>query len=229
MGCYYPPKADVDLLAVVREPLTGAQRRALLSALLDLHDRRGGGAGVEMSVVTATAAAAAAHPMPYELHFSPVLADAIRAGTHEHRADAVDQDLATHIMVARARGMTLWGAPAAQVFAPMTWAHYRDAAEADIDWALAPERLRDNPVYLVLNACRLLQIEALGEGTIMSKEEGALWGLEALPAHRPLIAAALAHYRSNEPEGSARLDGAEVARFASFVREVRGRSGERPR
>jgi streptomycin 3"-adenylyltransferase len=197
--------------------------------LLDLHDRRGSGAGVEMSVVTAAAAAAAAHPMPYELHFSLALADAVRVGTHEHRADAVDPDLAAHITVARARGISLWGPPAAEVFAPMAWMYYRDAVETDIDWALAPGRVSGNPVYLVLNACRLLQMDALGEGTITSKEEGALWAMEALPAYRPLLAAALAHYRSNEPEGSARLDAGEVARFASFVSEVRGRSGERPR
>jgi hypothetical protein len=81
------------------------------------------------------------------------------------------------------------------------------------------ERVEKNPAYFVLNACRVLQIEALGEGTVMSKAEGARWGLEHLPQqHRSLIGATLKHYLSDEPEGAAALDTDALDKFAAFVR-----------
>lgn len=222
MGCYYPPKADVDMLAVVNRPLPVEQRRLLHRALLDLHDRRGTGAGLEMSIVTADAAGAAAHPMPYELHFGSEVefTDAIRNGTLDYAAGQTDADLAAHITVARQRGIALFGPSPAAIFAPIPWAHYVDALATDLDWALAPERLGSNPVYFILNACRVLQIDRLGEGTIASKEEGALWGMAAFPQYRVVIEAALAHYRSAEAEGTARFDAA-VTLFVDFVRRQR--------
>jgi hypothetical protein len=223
MGCYRAPKADVDMLAVCRHELTPDKRRRVAEALIAAHDARGSGAGIEISVVTAGAAQAAAHPMPFEVHVCGDCASlaAMRDGSFDYVAEHTDPDLAAHITVARARGVPLLGPGPATVFGPMAWEHYLDALETDLDWAL--ERVEENPVYFVLNACRVLQIDALGEGTVMSKEEGARWGTAHLPAqYRPLIEAALEHYLSSTPEGTAVLDADALGKFAAFVRCRKG-------
>jgi hypothetical protein len=221
MGCYRAPKADVDMLAVCARALTPTERRRVTEALLRTHDARGSGAGLEISVVMAAAARAAAHPMPFEVHVAgdALHISAMRDGSYDYATERTDSDLAAHVTVARARGVTVFGRPAAEVFAPIPWRHYLDALETDLDWALEPGRLAANPVYFVLNACRVLQIDALGEGAVMSKMEGARWGIAQLPAqYAPMIEAAVAHYLSAEPEGAAVLDVEAVARFAEFVR-----------
>jgi predicted nucleotidyltransferase len=219
MGCYYAPKADVDLLAVVARKLKPTERRAVTEALFDAHDRRRSGAGIEISLVTAEAAQSAIHPMPFEVHVASDMhdLDAARDGSFDYATDRTDDDLAAHITVSRARGVPLVGPPPAEVFAPMPWRHYLDSLNTDLNWAL--ERAAGNPVYLILNACRVLQIDALGEGTVMSKKEGGIWGLSALPAqYRPLIEDALRHYASDEEEGTAKVNEAALGRFVEFVK-----------
>jgi hypothetical protein len=219
MGCYRAPKADVDMLAVCRHALAPNRRRRIAETLIAVHDARRSGAGIEISIVTAAAARSGVHPMPYELHVSgdcSGLAE-MRDGSFDYSADGLDPDLAAHITVARARGVALFGPSPAEIFAPMPWGYYLDALETDLKWAL--ERVEENPAYFVLNACRVLQIEALGEGTVMSKPEGARWGLHHLPEqYRPLLGAALAHYLSDQPEGAAVLDTDALERFAASVK-----------
>ncbi len=219
MGCYRAPKSDVDILAVSARGLTPAERQRVADGLIAAHDARGSGAGIEISIVTADAARAAEHPMPFEVHLSGDFDSLVemREGRFDYSANNTDQDLAAHIMVARSRGVALFGPPAADVFTPVPWQHYLDALETDLEWAL--DRLTESPVYFVLNACRVLQIDALGEGTVMSKAEGAAWGRDNLPEqYRPLISAALVHYLSDEPEGAAVLDAEALGKFAVFVR-----------
>jgi streptomycin 3"-adenylyltransferase len=219
MGCYRSPKADVDMLAISARGLTPTERRRLAEKLIVAHDARRSGAGIEISVVTAEAARAGSHPMPFEVH---VCGDcdslpSMREGTFDYGARRTDHDLAAHITVARARGLALFGPPAAEAFAPVPWRHYLEALETDLQWAL--ERLAENPAYFVLNACRVLQIDALGEGTVMSKAEGARWGRENLPPqYHSLIGEALRHYLSDEPEGMHEFDPDTLQRFAAFVR-----------
>ena len=219
MGCYRAPKADVDMLAVTARALTPAERRRVAVGLIAAHDARRSGAGIEISLVTAEAARTAEHPMPFEVHVGGDGGSLVemREGRFDYAATHTDQDLAAHITVARSRGVALFGPPAAEVFAPVPWRHYLDALETDLEWAL--ERIGENPVYFVLNACRVLQIDALGEGTVMSKAEGAAWGRDHLPEqYRPLIGDAHAHYLSDEPEGAAALDAEALEKFAAFVR-----------
>ena len=53
------------------------------------------------------------------------------------------------------------------------------------------------PVYFVLNACRIHAY--LAQKLICSKDEGGVYGLDALPlSFRPLLQQALDIYRGNE-------------------------------
>ncbi len=219
MDCYRPPKSDVHILAVSARELTPGERRGVAEGLIAADDARRSGAGIEISIVTAEAARAAGHPMPFEVHVSGDFGSLVemREGRFDYAAHNTDPDLAAHITVARSRGVALFGPPPTEVFAPMPWRHSLDALETDLEWAL--ERVGENPVYFVLNACRVLQIDALGDGTVMSKAEGARWGIDNLPEqYRALIGAALEHYLSDESEGAAVLDAHALEKFAAFVR-----------
>jgi streptomycin 3"-adenylyltransferase len=57
----------------------------------------------------------------------------------------------------------------------------------------AVEDISENPVYVILNLCRIAAF--LEEGAVLSKKEGGLWGLQHLPqAYREIIRAAMDAY-----------------------------------
>ena len=67
--------------------------------------------------------------------------------------NTLDPDLAGHFTVTRRRGVRLAGAPIASAVPEVPWADYLDSILRDYTWAC--ERADDNPVYLVLNTCRI--------------------------------------------------------------------------
>jgi streptomycin 3"-adenylyltransferase len=188
--------------------------------LLAIHNRRAASGGIEISIVTLAAALSAQCPMSFELHFSGAaeIVDAVRGGTFNYEENHTDPDLAAHITVARARGVAVFGSNPSDVFAPVSWKDYRSAVLGDIYWSLDPQRFGSKPSYFVLNACRVLQLDDLGEGTVASKEEGASWALKALPAHRAVITAALDSYRSPELSDNLWVEREALKEFTDFVR-----------
>ena len=111
MGCFYPPKSDVDLLILVSDPIKREEHRILNEALLSVNDQRPMTGSLELSVVLSSIARHPKHPIPYELHFGDNLAEAVRLGTFDYRRNdmQVDSDLAAHFMVAKKRGIVLFG------------------------------------------------------------------------------------------------------------------------
>jgi streptomycin 3"-adenylyltransferase len=201
MGCFYRAKSDLDLLLVVEEPLNDRQRERASLALAMRSDRRPITGDLELSILTRRQARAHEHPRPYEVHYSAAWTERILLG-RMHYADRhqADPDLAAHITVTRSRGVTLIGEPPQDVFAPVPESDYKAAVLADLAWALKDERLLESPYYGVLNACRVIAMLQSPPGTVLSKEEGALWALEELPGrHRPIVEQALACYRSARP------------------------------
>jgi streptomycin 3"-adenylyltransferase len=92
------------------------------------------------------------------------------------------------------------GPPPTDVFAAVPHSDYLSAITADLQDILARDNILSVPCYGVLNACRVLATLELGPGTVLSKEEGAVWAREMLPAeHRPLVEQALSCYRSARP------------------------------
>jgi streptomycin 3"-adenylyltransferase len=226
-GCYFIPKSDVDILAVTAAPVTEPQAREILQAINHHNDHRPHTGSLELSIVLEERALTPDHPIPYELHFGEEYADSIRDGLYDYAARrGRDPDLAAHFTVARKIGICLHGTAADQILGPVQWSHFLDAIDAgDLGWILAGENIMTSPFYGVLNACRVLMTRTYGEGTVVSKEEGASWAFANLPTeYREIIRRALDVYRASTPvtpenrrTGGVEWDKEKLLAFRDFV------------
>lgn len=223
MGCFNPQRSDVDILVATRGRLPALARPRLARLLLKLS---GGPAPIELSVVNAAGLHPWRHPAPYEFHYSEDWRDRTQAHLlnntwPEAESEPTDPDLAAHVAVTLARGLSLWGPPAAEVFPAVPASDYIASILADFHWGR--DTLGVNPVYFVLNACRVRAF--LAEGTYLSKDEGGEWGLRSLPeAHQPIIRQALRAYRG-ELASDYWNHAALEAFAAAMASEIEGRQG----
>jgi len=196
-GCFSWARSDLDFLVVVTTAPTQEQKCALIRVLLDA-DKKAPQKGFEMSVVTADAVNPFVYPTPYVLHYSGTYRDACRRDLHTYCRDmhGTDPDLAAHITVCHAAGITLCGKPIGKVFGAVPASAYLDSIRSDIE--NASQDIRENPVYVILNLCRVLGY--LREGLVLSKADGGKWGIVHLPkVYTPLISSALAYYTDGVP------------------------------
>lgn len=193
-GCYHPVKSDIDFLVVTKNEPDLSEKIALVETLLRL-DESAPEKGFEMSVVREADCRSFRHPMPFSLHFSNFhkarcAADpaAYCEGMHGE-----DPDLAAHCTVVRAVGIPLCGKPVKEVFGEVPREAYLDSLWGDI--AEAEEDILENPVYVILNLCRVAAY--LQDSVVLSKRDGGLWGLAHLPERRhDLIRQALTAYET---------------------------------
>lgn len=172
-GCFRWEKSDIDFLVVVEERLTQQEKEGLIRTLLEF-DASAPPKGFEMSVMLRSACAPFQDPTPYELHYSNAYRENYQqdlTGTCQ-MMQGDDPDLAAHVTVVNSVGITLCGVPREQVFAPVPRASYLHSIWFDIE--NAPEEICRNPVYYILNLCRVLAFTE--EGLVLSKEEGGEWG-----------------------------------------------------
>ncbi len=216
-GCFNPEWSDIDLLVVTARGMTLEEKRHVVELLLRSsmapHP-------IEISFLVESAIHTFQHPLSYDLHYS----EAWRERYHQqlaneewlHWNDFVrkDYDLAVHITVTLARGIDLYGKPIRATLPVIPSQYYIEAIMRD--FRDAGNNIAGNPIYFVLNACRVYAY--LREGNIFSKDEGGSWGLRALPdTYHGLVTQALEIYRgkrANHPFNSADLD-----RFASYMQE----------
>ena len=211
-GCFRWEISDVDYLAVVEAPLTPGEKQALLTATVRLN-RDAPPKGLEMSVVLRTHCARFVHPTPFELHFSNAHIEAYRQDAEGYCACmcGVDYDLAAHFTVIRKVGRVLCGPSIAQVFGPVADADYFDSIRLDIE--NAAEEVASNPVYVLLNLCRVLAYKE--EKRVLSKREGGLWALKSLRDPVPAcVRWALAQYTGDV---ALPLDEEEAVRFCKAM------------
>ena len=214
MGCFNPVTSDVDLIVVAGRAMSRAQKLHMMERLIGLNGRAPA-KGIEMSVVLRSFCDPFVYPTPFELHFSPMHLPLYRADPDAYlqQMQGVDPDLAAHFTMIRQRGVTLYGAPAPDVFGPVDAACYADSIWLDVQ--NAQEDVCEHPVYTVLNLCRVLAF--LQERLYLSKREGGEWGLRHLHApHDALVAQALRCYCS----GQAMRPAEALAR--SFARQMLG-------
>lgn len=194
MGCFTPGRSDIDLLLVSREPLTRRFKRQLAETLLRNSNRP---SPIEISALTLADLHPWVYPTHYDFHYSETWREQTARGLADKNWPAAasprltDPDLAAHVTVTRSRGVCLVGQPAEDVFPEVPRSDYLDSILKDFEWG--KDRLNENPVYFVLNTCRILAY--LAEGQVLSKLEGGEWGVKYLPeGYRPMAQAAANAY-----------------------------------
>jgi streptomycin 3"-adenylyltransferase len=191
-GCFDPRVSDIDFLVIVKDTPSVSRKMQLLETLLALTPdcpKK----GLEMSVVSARHCRPFVYPTPYAFHFSNAHLDRARRDPLEYCTNfhGIDKDLAAHITVTRAVGQVLCGKPIDDVFGEVPREHYLDSIRYDVENAV--EDIRENPVYVILNLCRVTAY--LREGLVLSKKSGGEWGLAHLPdRYQPILQSALTAY-----------------------------------
>ena len=213
MDCFNPTSSDVDLLIIVGDKLTVKQKKRIISHLLssDLVAKR-----TEMSIVLEKDLKILAYPTPFELHYSHDWYDRYKNRQVDFNTQNYDEDLPAHFVVTRQRGICLLGKPVREIFPEIPRQIYVQSLMADARGIF--ENPLKNPVYTVLNLCRLLAF--LTEGAVFSKKEGGEWALLALPEEfHPLIKRVLALYT-----GKNTLSAMNLTRLSSFIKYSKNRA-----
>lgn len=196
-GCYRDDVSDVDFLVVVRDTPTLSEKIALIETILRLKaicPKK----GAEMSVVLSRACDPFIYPTPYVLHYSNAHLDRIQRDITEYcmNMNGTDKDLAAHFTVTKAVGFVLCGKPIAEVFGAVSAEDYLDSIRFDVENAVLD--ILENPVYVILNLCRVLAF--MRDGVVISKKDGGLWGLSRLSMqYHEAIRAAFASYAEGVP------------------------------
>jgi streptomycin 3"-adenylyltransferase len=212
MGCFNPEKSDIDLIIVVKDSMSNADKRAYMDMVVDLN-ADAPAKGIEMSIVKKDVCSPFVYPTPFELHFSVAHLNWYLTDPDNYilKMNGADKDLAAHFTIILNRGKCLYGAPIKDVFAPVPKADYLDSIYEDI--ADAAEDISGNTMYITLNLARVLVYKK--EGLILSKKEGGEWALGHLPAeYHALIKDALKEY---EEAASISYDLELATRYAEYM------------
>ena len=211
MGCFNEKKSDIDLLVVVNEEISDEIKMRYMDMVVRLN-ADAPQKGIEMSIVRKDACKTFIYPTPFELHFSITHLEWYKADPADYVAKmkGTDKDLAAHFTIIYHRGKCLYGEEIKNVFEKISREDYFDSIMSDIE--NAEEDITQNPVYIVLNLCRVLAYKR--EGLILSKKEGGEWGLKNLPKkYHALILQALSEYTANEVKEWNEKDTKEYAQY----------------
>ncbi|MBM7621554.1 streptomycin 3'-adenylyltransferase [Bacillus tianshenii] len=192
MGCFNPNRSDVDLLVVVNEDIGDDVKRRMIYRLLSIT--QGHKNPLEMSIIQEQYLKDFIYPTPFELHFFHpryLIDDQFICGGEGFR----DPDLAAHIVVTYNRGATFYGKDVKKTFHPIDTSYYIESIVQDV--GDAKTGIVENPVYYVLNLCRVLYF--LKEGVVSSKKEAGEWGVES-SSYSKLISECLASYEGKTDE-----------------------------
>lgn len=209
MGCFNPNRSDVDILVVVKDGIADETKKRMISGLLSIT--QGHQNPLEMSIIREKYLKDFIYPTPFELHFfhpDYLIDDQFICGGEGF----LDPDLAAHIVVTYHRGTTLYGRDVKETFHPIDSSYYIDSIVKDVEHAKT--RIIENPVYYVLNLCRVLYF--LKEGVVSSKREAGEWGVKSL-IHSKLISECLSCYLGEADEPNFKNN--ELLRFADFMLE----------
>lgn len=225
-GSYFPPKSDIDILAVVRRNLPAGFLCDLGTMVAEYASTCPTVGNLECSIITLSTARHIPDPMPYEFHYSVVWHDRLLNKEVDYQGPRFDTDLFAHVLCVKKRGQCLYGQRIDRVFGEVPWSRFMFAILDDLDWVLAGENILEAPYYCILNICRVTQLLVERREYTYSKLEGGLWGLGYFPASlTPLIQKALRIYRSDRPvcqaqrkTGGEEWDGAALLAFRDYAR-----------
>ena len=216
MGCFNPRRSDVDLLAVTKQGMSIEEKRRIVQLLLCIS---GSPSPLEISFLSQAELNPWRYPTPFDLHYSEEwrnqYVEGLQSGEwrnwNERRLE--DEDLAAHITITINRGITLYGPLPKEIFPRIPKEDYIASILSDFQWAC--DRIRENPVYGILNLCRVYLY--LLEGRISSKEEAGSWAILNLPGEfQDILLQALEIYRGDRNEDQ--FDDTLLKRFVSYMR-----------
>lgn len=196
MGCFNPDKSDIDVIIVIENDISDKQKLEFMSRIVELNELAPA-KGIEMSVVKKEYCKPFVYPTPYELHFSDSHLEWFESNPKDYveRMKGTDKDLAAHFTIINKYGKTLYGAEIEVVFGEVPRADYIDSIWYDVENAV--EDVKDNPMYIVLNLCRVAAY--LKESQVLSKKQGGEWGLKKLPCeYESVIREALECYGTDK-------------------------------
>jgi predicted nucleotidyltransferase len=212
MGCFNSQRSDIDFLVAAKKPLTVDCKKRIIQFLLDIRDKAPA-KGIEMSIILEQTLREFIYPTPYELHYSLGWNERFRKDEVDYTEKRFDTDLAAHCVITRERGICLYGKPVGDMFPEIPEEYYRQSLLEDARSIL--EKPRENPVYTVLNLCRILAY--VKDGIITSKAEGGQWGLDNLPGrYSSLISQVMDVYSRNRNEED--LDTAPLDGFIRYMK-----------
>ena len=211
LGCFNPNQSDIDFLTVTGRPPTLAQKKELLLRLASL-EARAPEKGFEMSVVLAEYCRRFVYPTPYEAHYSKMHRESFLADPEKYcqTMRGTDPDLAAHFTVVQTAGITLFGEDARTLFSPVPRKAYLDSIRKDVE--NAEKDIENDPVYFILNLCRVLAY--IRSGLVLSKAGGGHWGMEKLPKKfEPVIREAVKCYESGASFSQKSENARDFARY----------------
>lgn len=215
MGCFNPKESDIDLLVVVKDALSTGEKRQFMDMVVELN-KKAPKKGIEMSIVKESVCNPFVYPTPFELHFSIAHLDWYLSNPQEYveKMNGTDKDLAAHFTIIYYRGIKLYGGEIASVFFKVSRADYLDSIWSDVE--NAEEEINENPMYIILNLCRVLAYAE--EGQILSKQEGGIWGMDHIPVleYKNLVREALEEYQTGE---AMVLEAPVAEAFAAYMLE----------
>lgn len=218
MRCFNPLGSDIDLLVVTHYQMSLEAKCNLIEFIFDASLNP---SPIEISFLRRGDLHPWRYPTPFDLHYSEDWREdflrEIRDGSWKewNAVQRFDKDLAGHINVLNHRGFCLYGSVIEDIFPKIP---KQDFVNSILDDVLHPkfglETILQNPVYVLLNACRTLAF--LKTEAVMSKDEGGMWALTALPEEfRQVIGAALEEYRN--PSNKNSLDKEQLVKLAGYM------------
>ena len=190
--CFRWENSDIDLLVIVNQTVTLQEKKLLIAFLLEI-DGDCPPKGVEMSVVHEKYCNPFRYPTPFELHYSNAHRDACKSDLEKYclSMHGEDKDLAAHFTVTYQAGIALCGKAIPEVFSVVPKEAYLNSIRCDIEGAVT--EIEENPVYIILNLCRVLAY--CRAEVVLSKKQGGEWALLNLPSryHR-IVRSALCAY-----------------------------------
>jgi predicted nucleotidyltransferase len=200
LGDYVPGRSDIDLLAVVAEPLTEPEVATLSAFPVP--------APVDLRVI---ARQAAAEPSRLPLMDAYLALAPDREPRIERRVR--ERDLVVELSVCRAHGRSVVGAEATELIGEVPEQWVLQVGDAQLaDW----QAIGDDPPYAqltVLTACRVWRFAE--EGAYCAKAAAAEWALERDPSLEAIREA----LRQRHDDPDAAIDPKEVQRVLEVVRE----------
>ncbi|MFJ8465387.1 aminoglycoside adenylyltransferase family protein [Streptomyces swartbergensis] len=188
------PHSDIDVLAVVRDRTTHAQRRSLVEELLKMSGVDGR-RHVELTVVVQDDVRPWRYPPACDFLYGDWLREDYERGATP--GPEPSPDLAPLLTMVLRADAPLLGPPPADLLDPVPHEDLRRAIVAGVPELM--DELDTDTRNVLLTLARIWT--TLATGTIRSKDAAAEWALDRLPAeHRPVLARARAVYLGEEAE-----------------------------